>query len=188
MAEYACPTCGHRHDMAERPAWDRDPEEWRAVVGYEGLYEVSSYGQVRNRRGSLLTQRHNEWGYMKVGLFRAGEGQKTHSVHRLVAMAWHPPVEGKTFVNHINSDKTDNRPANLEWVNRHDNMEHAMAAGRAHASSNPSRGWKLSNEDVEKLKARSAAGETSAALAREYGMNATYIRKVLKGSKRRAHG
>lgn len=188
MTEYACPTCGHQHSLAERPSWDRDPEEWRAVVGYEEQYEVSSHGRVRNKRGDVLTQRFNEWGYRKVGLFRRGEGQKTHSVHRLVAMAWHPVIEGRTFVNHLNSDKTDNRPENLEWIDRHDNMEHAMNAGRAHASSNPRRGWKLSNEDLEVMRARSAAGEPTRVLAAEYGMNPTYLRKVLIGTKRKAHG
>ena len=43
-------------------------EEWRDVLGYEGLYEVSDQGRVR-RNGKILKPGKNNWGYLQVFLF-----------------------------------------------------------------------------------------------------------------------
>ncbi len=98
---------------------DLSKEVWKAIAGYEGLYAVSSYGRIRSfQYGSrktvkildLTTKR-----YVKVGLRKNGE-YKTFWVHRLVAIAFLPPPQhGQVQVNHINSDKTDNRVENLCW-------------------------------------------------------------------------
>ena len=75
-------------------------EEWRDVVGYEGLYQVSNLGNVksldrlvicedgfiRRMKGGLLKQQINH-GYMNVRLYKNGVG-KTVKVHRAVAMAF----------------------------------------------------------------------------------------------------
>lgn len=184
MAEYACPTCGHTHQADERPVWFRGDEEWRAIPGYEGIYEASSHGRVRNRHHKTLSGRITEWGYFAVQLYKAGEGSKQMMVHRAVALAFIPTVEGKTYVNHIDGDKQNNTPENLEWVNRHDNMEHATKAGRNHAATNPNRGWKLTVEDVVNIRRRHAEGETVRVLSEEYGVNYTYLRRLVLLQKR----
>lgn len=61
-------------------------EEWRPIVGYEGLYEVSSYGRVRSldrydnrnyfRKGKVLSPRIRLDGYLDVCLHCNGK-QKT---------------------------------------------------------------------------------------------------------------
>ena len=92
-------------------------EEWKDVVGYEGLYEVSNLGNVRNRQtGKVLKPiLGKRWGYYKLNLFKDGI-MKSKTIHRLVAEAWIPQVEvDKDQVNHINEIKTDNRVENLEW-------------------------------------------------------------------------
>ena len=92
-------------------------EEWKDVVGYEGLYEVSNLGNVRNKQtGKVLKPiLGKRWGYYKLNLFKDGI-MKSKTIHRLVAEAWIPQVEvDKDQVNHINEIKTDNRVENLEW-------------------------------------------------------------------------
>ena len=90
-------------------------EIWRAIAGYEGLYEVSSWGRVRSlnycRRGKIvilnLSAKPNK--YIKVGLRKNGK-TTTFWVHRLVAVAFLlPPQKEQTQVDHIDGDKQNNQ-------------------------------------------------------------------------------
>lgn len=119
-------------------------EEWKAVVGYEGYYEVSSYGRVRGvdryvntgilhsdiklHKGKMLKPNLKKNGYLSVDLCK-GNKLKTVLVHRLVAVAFIEKPDGKDVVNHKNLDKTDNRVENLEWVTCRENTLHASANG-----------------------------------------------------------
>lgn len=90
-------------------------EQWKDVVGYEGLYEVSNLGRIRNaKRKTLVTPFENGKGYLRCELWKNNH-RKRFKVHRIVANAWIPKIEGKTDINHINEVKTDNRVDNLEW-------------------------------------------------------------------------
>jgi integrase len=118
-------------------------EQWRPVVGYEGLYEVSDHGRVRSldreianlangwikrqRKGATLRQRTLSSGYKKTTLSKDGK-ESSPSVHVLVAEAFlGPRPEWATQVNHKNRDKADNRADNLEWSNNYHNLRHAHA-------------------------------------------------------------
>ena len=74
-------------------------EEWRPIVGFEGLYEVSNTGQVRNCRGKLLRQGLNNNGYLKCVLCKKGK-TKTIYIHRLVAQAFLLNPDNLPQVNH----------------------------------------------------------------------------------------
>lgn len=99
-------------------------EEWKNVIGYEGLYEVSNKGNVRNvRSNKLLKLSKNCYGYIQVHLYKNGirTGLK---VHRLVAQAFIPNPDNFPQVNHKDEDKTNNNVENLEWCDAKYNMNY----------------------------------------------------------------
>jgi len=109
-------------------------EEWRSVVGYEGLYEVSNMGRVRSlkecRGKSNIILKHNiNNGYSHIDLYKNSSRQHS-KIHRLVAQAFIPNPENKYDVNHIDSNRSNNIISNLEWVTRKENMEHCIKMGR----------------------------------------------------------
>ena len=90
-------------------------EEWKNVIGYEGLYEVSNKGNVRNvRRNTLLKLSKNRYGYIQVYLYKNGI-RTVFRVHRLVAEAFIPNPDNLPQINHKNEDKSNNCVENLEW-------------------------------------------------------------------------
>ena len=99
-------------------------EHWKDVPGFEGLYQVSDQGRVRNvKRGKVLKPRTTPNGYQNVVIYRNGE-PKALGVHRLVALAFIPNPGDKPEVNHRNGVKTDNHLTNLEWSTRSENQRH----------------------------------------------------------------
>lgn len=107
-------------------------EEWKPINGFEGLYEISSYGKVKSFKvypsGKILKPSPDSGGYLRLSLMRAGKN-KYVTVHRLVAEAFLPKVDGKTCVNHIDGNKANNRLDNLEWCTYSENIKHAIKTG-----------------------------------------------------------
>ena len=118
-------------------------EEWRPVKGYEGLYEVSNLGRVKSlerdivksdgviqhRSERIKEQTETPDGYLSVKLSADGTDCR-RGVHRLVAEAF---VDGWTEgaeVNHIDFDRKNNVPENLEWISHGDNVRYSISAGR----------------------------------------------------------
>lgn len=100
--------------------------EWKLIEGFDGIYSVSNYGEVKNNRtGKLMKPRKNEKGYLRIGLTTNGK-QKCMRVHRLVAQAFIPNPENKPEVNHIDFNKENNCVNNLEWVTCKENSDHSF--------------------------------------------------------------
>ena len=101
-------------------------EIWKDISGFEGVYEISSYGRVRSvKSGKILSTSKCGGcrGYLSVCLSKNGK-RYGKLVHRLVAEAFIPAVEGLSEVNHKDEDKTNNRVENLEFCNHKYNMNY----------------------------------------------------------------
>lgn len=97
---------------------------WKDIVGYEGLYQVSNTGLVKNHKGKVLVL-HEDRNYLKAKLFKNGK-QSTLRVHRLVAFAFIPNPLNLSDVNHKDLNTRNNAVSNLEWQSHKDNWQHYL--------------------------------------------------------------
>lgn len=111
-------------------------EIWKDIKGFEGLYQISSMGNVaslhfgrkgnfKNRPRKLLKPILKSIGYYVVGL----QG-KQKFVHRLVAEAFIPNPENKPNIDHINTITTDNTVNNLRWCTQYENLNNPISKKR----------------------------------------------------------
>lgn len=119
-------------------------ETWVDIKGYEYLYQVSDFGNVKSLSrlkfcgknaadGTLYKERILKnniggHGYLRVNLWKDNKC-KMVKVHTLVCLAFIPNPEGKKDINHKNGIKSDNRVSNLEWNTRSENLSHAYRIG-----------------------------------------------------------
>ena len=125
-------------------------EQWKAVKGFEGLYEVSNYGRVKSlerikqnqfnlqhfkqtgekvwdkdivKKEKILSPTMDGCGYYHVVLGTPDGKSSLIKLHRLVAENFLPDFDPDLTVNHIDHDKSNNTVWNLNMMSRTENLK-----------------------------------------------------------------
>lgn len=163
-------------------------EEWRDVVGYEGLYQISNLGQVRNvKTGKIRAQQNGDGGYKFVILHDSKGGRRplTKGIHRLMAEAFIPNPDNKPCVNHKDENTSNNTLDNLEWVTYQENNVYGTRLERA-AEAEFDKGktvyrFTKSGELIDSFPSLSTA-------ARFLGVHVAHISHCCLGERKSAYG
>jgi hypothetical protein len=165
-------------------------ENWRPVVGWEGIYEVSDYGRTRRvigGKGTFVGRALDSCalrnGYLVVR-FRYNGRTERPLLHSVVAEAFIGPRQRKWEVNHLNGIRTDNRAVNLEYCSSSGNKLHAYETLKRPKVSCPGTKngrAKLSDDQVRAIRLRYAlGGVTQQALADEFGMSQPVVSQIIR--------
>jgi len=106
-------------------------EKWKPVKGYEGLYEISSFGRLKNvKRNKINKWSNHSRGYLTT-LLSKNDKNKCIMAHTLVIAHFigHSADPQKWYTNHIDCRKKNNFYKNLEWVTPKENIQHALQNG-----------------------------------------------------------
>lgn len=112
-------------------------EEWKTIENYPD-YMISSMGRIKSfKKGKeiILKPILSKVGYYYVNLQNNGK-RKVHYIHRLLGKYYIPNPENKPCINHINTDKTDNRIDNLRWVTQKENCNNLTTKQKQSSNNN----------------------------------------------------
>lgn len=181
-------------------------ETWSDVESKGIKWSVSTLGRVRvgphstqyvrMRNGKLqefvstfgardITPWLERNGYLEVATMREGKRVKER-LHRLVALAFCDGYEPGLTVNHIDGNKTNNTPSNLEWVSLAKNTEHQWRTGLVAGVGEDHHNAKLTTKQVVYIRRLLAAGISAHALSIVAGVSFATIAYIRDG-KRWAH-
>lgn len=154
-------------------------EMWRDIVGYEGIYQVSNKGRIRNKHGRIR-KTGNLNGYKTINLYKNNKG-KTRYVHRIVAQAFINNYDEKLDVNHIDFNRANNNVKNLECVTRGENFRYSYYNNRVPLPPPQEPKEIMCINDKKTFKSIKEAGLY-------YKINSSLICNQLKGRNKSTHG
>lgn len=149
-----------------------DVEEWRPILGTNGRYVVSNFGRIQNlfpKKGAncILAGVNDGKGYRRIPLTAHGRPRRLWLIHQLVALAFLGDCPKGKNINHIDSNRANNRADNLEYVTQLENQRHSW---RTNNRKPPHHGEathfaKLTEQDVIRIRDLRSHGLTYAEIA-----------------------
>ena len=172
------------------PAVDAEPVRWAQIPGFEGLYEINRFAQIRNAKGELLKQqirREKYTCYKVVSLWKNGKYYHK-GVHRLMAETYLPNPNKLPVVNHKDEDGTNNMLINLEWCDRSYNASYGSAPKKiSKAFKGKESEKRIPVRQIKEgivIKEYACAGDAE----KETGISMANIRMVCRGKRKSAGG
>ena len=174
-------------------------ETWKYIENYEGLYQISNKGRVRNSRsGRILIQKikNTDSNSYRLIVLSKNNVKKCHYIHRLVAKAFLPNPNNLPCVNHKDENKTNNNKDNLEWCTHKYNSNYGTNPQRLSENAKAKPTWQKAVEKSKiKVKQLTLNNElikiwdSFADIAREFNIqNASNIVACCKGKKKTSYG
>lgn len=159
---------------------------WKPVFGYEGLYSISEYGDLRREnsakghKNGLYKGYISKKGYLTASLTKNGV-RKIIFIHKLVTENFIGPRPWNLQVNHKDTNKLNNHFSNLEYVTVQENKRHAFENNLCNAPKGINHhSAKLSEKEVLEVRRRYANKEISQGkLAKIYGVSLAAIRFII---------
>lgn len=157
-----------------------DKEIWKPVVGYEALYEVSSYGRIRSiwiLKRNVNRQRIKPKmlklkllsGYRKIRLYNNTK-KKEYYVHKLVLDAFVSTRPKGLEACHNDGNRKNNKASNLRWdTKKNNNIDKFL---------HKTNGFKLTAEDVVKIRQLLSEKTNQRTIARLFGVTDSNISSI----------
>lgn len=154
-------------------------EEWKPIHGYEGLYEVSNTGKIRN--SSLHEMKDLGYHrYKRTLLYKDGKYKNVY-FHQAVAEAFLSPAPSELYeVNHKDGVRENCAASNLEWMTHAENQQHAYDTGLK--STKPVIQVSLVDGSIV------AEYRSACEAKRKTGINQPHITDVCNGKRNKAGG
>lgn len=146
---------------------------FKYISQYEGLYSIDRAGAVfSHASGKLLKPYPNHRGYLMVQLYKDGKGRRIN-VHRLVAQTYIPNPDNLPEVDHIDTNRQNNKVENLRWCTRKENCNNPLSLIHSGESKRGDKhylyGKKLSVETRRKMSESHMGHPTSEGTRRKIG-------------------
>jgi hypothetical protein len=167
-------------------------EVWKDIIGYEGFYKISNFGNVISctrvvadtRLGSKTLRQRNlrltvdSAGYAKVGLYKDSI-KEVWKVHRLVALHFCDKSEGCDIVNHLDNDTQNNSSTNLEWTTSLGNNQHMVRQGRnRNARGSDCSFSELTDDNVRDIRRLCSLKVPQTEIADKYNISQQQVSKI----------
>lgn len=156
-----------------RPAFIAKTKRIRG--GVEQAFE-SSHTEKR------LSQTKDKNGYLYVSI-KIGLRRPKFACHRIIAKAFVSGYKDGLHTNHINGDKTDNRPENLEWVTNEENVSHAWKTGLCNLVGEKHPSHKLTQKQVVEIRKALRLGVPAHSLSVIAGVNPSTVYLIAKNKR-----
>jgi hypothetical protein len=101
-----------------------DNVEWRPLKGFEGIYEISNNGVIKNCVTKKLSYGTKRNGYVRFNL-----QDKMFSAHRLVWETFKGEIPKDYVIDHIDGNRSNNDLSNLRCITNSENMINAQKNG-----------------------------------------------------------
>lgn len=177
-------------------------EVWKAVDGYEGLYEVSDHGRVKsfhfNKNGKIRMLNNKKGDYFRLPLTDARGINRTFLVHRLVARTFIGDIPLGYEVHHIDGNKQNNVLSNLQIISSKDHKFETIASNpqsiagmvryNTENMSKPIDQYSLSGQFIQRYKNAREASEITGVTRRNISQVAAGTPFNNNGNKRKQAG
>lgn len=163
-------------------------ELWKPIPGYDDLYEVSNFGNVRkvrfinkNTNKKIEPKPHTitktKWGYVRTGLSKNGKS-KFIFVHRLVLLAFvGAPPDGHECA-HLDGKRDNNNLSNLKWTTKKENHSHKKIHG-THQAGEKQGMAKLTDKEVLKIRHLRGRGMTLLSIANKFNVSEQNVSHIV---------